>query len=252
MTWQQAMNRSYDLNEGMTKGALDRLIQPLISIDEYESKISDRRAIVVGFYVDDADPANDLSNFVDRGSHPVLDTEVSPSPTPDGYFMVFVEIKRDDEFPTILMEILKDVKNINDVRDWSFTCPLHDGPIELNKDNLKDNLTLDPEQIINPPDAPDDTTDEIPGKIEESIGFWLNSMAESVMFEDGGIVLRKGAHAYHISVINDEDDEVINLSENNGSKILQHVLGPGYVVWDMGSHLMVEHQGTSLKIQMTS
>jgi len=245
------MNHNCDLNEGMTRGALDHLVQPLISVDEYESKISDRRAIVVGFYVDDEHPANDLSNFIDRGSQPVLDTEVSPAPTPDGYFVVFVEIKRDEEFPKILMELLKDVNNISNVRDWSFTCPLHDGPIELTEDSLRKNLTLDDEKVINPPDDIDDTEATDKDDLKEDIGFWLEASADSVVINEGRILICKDHRYYQIDMVDDDGPGIMNLNENNGSKLLQHVLGPGYVVWDMGTHLMVEHRGKNIKIRLT-
>ena len=65
------MNLRSNINEGLTMNALDGLITPMLSIDEYESKISDKRAIVVGFFVQEEDPANDLSNFIDRSSHPI-------------------------------------------------------------------------------------------------------------------------------------------------------------------------------------
>jgi hypothetical protein len=58
------MRRS-KLYEGMWSGDLADLVQPLVSIDEYASKI-DPNAIAVGFYVQDKDAADDLNRFIQK------------------------------------------------------------------------------------------------------------------------------------------------------------------------------------------
>ena len=45
------------LTEGLTRDALEHLVMPMVTIDEFESKIDDRRVVVTGFYVTDQDPA---------------------------------------------------------------------------------------------------------------------------------------------------------------------------------------------------
>src|ERR1700748_2916530 len=86
-----------ELIEGLRENDLEGLVLPVISIDQFESKIDDD-AIVVAFYVEYRDPAIDLNRFIQKSAVDILDTEVSPAPTEDGYFVVFVELMRDDKF----------------------------------------------------------------------------------------------------------------------------------------------------------
>ena len=81
----------FALNEGLRPDDLEDLVLPILSIDEYESKIEDD-GIVVGFYTQYKDPANDLNRFIQKSAIDILDSEVSPAPTEDGYFIVFVEL----------------------------------------------------------------------------------------------------------------------------------------------------------------
>lgn len=109
-----------DLKEGLRTRDLIDLVLPTISIDEYESKI-DPDAIVVGFFVDDKEPADDLASFIESGAGDILDTEVSPAPDDDGNYLVFVEFIRDEKLPEHLEYILKTVENLTGNIKWNFT-----------------------------------------------------------------------------------------------------------------------------------
>jgi hypothetical protein len=125
------------LYEGLSSGDLDDLLIPLLSIDQYESKIDDD-AIVVGFYVKDLEPANDLNRFIQKSAIAILDSEVSPAPTPEGFYIVFVEFTRDLEVKKKLKDILNDIKNLVNIQphDWSFTYYGHKGVFELTDENM--------------------------------------------------------------------------------------------------------------------
>ena len=112
------------INEGLQQHDLDFTIMPLVSIDEYESKIDDRKAIVIGFYVTENDPATDLAAFIEKGIIKVLDTDVSPAPTEDGHYLVFVELDRNDKFPENLLKIIEEISNVTNIEEWEFS-PLH-------------------------------------------------------------------------------------------------------------------------------
>ena len=68
---------THTLLEGMREGDLEDLVLPMVTIDEYASKL-DENAIVLGFYVQDRDAAEDLNRFVQKSPVEMLDTEVSP------------------------------------------------------------------------------------------------------------------------------------------------------------------------------
>jgi hypothetical protein len=110
-----------NINEGLQQHDLDDLILPMISIDEFHSKIDDRTTIVVALYVFDEDPAHDLSNFIERSPENVLDTDVSPAMSREGYYLTFVEMQRDDQFPEKLMKILLEVQRLTNITEWQFT-----------------------------------------------------------------------------------------------------------------------------------
>ena len=47
-----------------------------VSLDEFAPKTGDNKdVIVLGFYVDDIDPAKDLINFIETGAYETLDCE---------------------------------------------------------------------------------------------------------------------------------------------------------------------------------
>lgn len=107
------------LNEGLREGDLADLVLPMISIDEYESRIDKSQAIVVGFYVQDENAANDLNRFIQKSSLPLLGTEVSPAPDQHGYFMVFVEFMNNDRLPENVAAILHEMITLVSIDEWA-------------------------------------------------------------------------------------------------------------------------------------
>ena len=188
------------LTEGLTRHALEYLVMPMVTIDEFESKIDDRRVVVTGFYVTDQDPAIDLSIFIEKSSIRPLDTEVSPAPTDDGYYLVFVEMTRNEEFPTRVVEMCEQVSNLTNTKKWQFhpygepEGEFHD----LTEDNIRRYVNLDQSSV----EVKDEPESEKPGPqaqvsepaakaqgepatvaepTAESIGaFFANSLVENV------------------------------------------------------------------------
>ena len=148
------------LREGLSRNALEYLVMPLVTIDEYESKIDDRRVIVTGFYVTDIDPATDLSVFIEKSSIRPLDTEVSPAPTDDGYYLVFVEMTRNEEYPTRVVEMCQQVSNLTAIKKWQFHP--YDAPedkfYDLTEDLIRKHVNLDPSSIEIVDDPKDEKT----------------------------------------------------------------------------------------------
>lgn len=223
------------LNEGLSRHDLKHLVLPVISIDEYESKIDDRRVIVTGFYVRDYDPASDLSVFVEKSSIRPLDTEVSPAPTDDGWYMVFIEMGRDDDYPRRLLELLDQVGNLTDTTDWSFKS--YGGkPEQLHKvteENIREYTNLDPEKVEIEADEPEEEG------LGEAIGSFLrNAMFESAEMEDGDVIIRDAGSVSRYRVVNFGDGSgsiplfgaSIGESAIGEAIRLQRSIGPGYSV----------------------
>lgn len=106
------------LTEGLKENDLKDLVIPLISIDEYNSKLEDDNAIVVAFYLVDREPAKDLNTFIQKCPVSIIDTDVSISPTDDDYYVVFVELYRDETFPEKIMSILRALENLTGIEKW--------------------------------------------------------------------------------------------------------------------------------------
>jgi hypothetical protein len=245
--------------EGLKAKNLEHLILPLLSIDEYESKIDDRRVIVVGFFVFDKDPAVDLSNFIDKSTSKVLDTEVSPAPTSEGYYVLFVEILRNEEFPKLLTTILSEVSNLCEIKKWQMQSPWHTEPTDISLESLQENLILNPEEI--PEDKKDDNGKKIKkkskkkkrkSKVSEDIDFWLHSQVDNIALHDENITFIKNNQLSTYAVTDDIPISNIDLLETWHTNKLQSLLGPNYSVWSMQNCLVVEHQDTVKVLKLIS
>lgn len=121
--------------EGMWAGDLEDLVQPLVSVDEYESKI-DNTAIAIGFYVNDRDAADDLNRFIQKSSVPILDSDVSPAPDAKGYYIVFAELQMNDRFAKNLMELCGEVGSLSGVDNWQAKVRGTPQAIKLDSDKI--------------------------------------------------------------------------------------------------------------------
>lgn len=237
------------INEGLQQHDLDFTIMPLISIDEYESKIDDRKAIVIGFYVTENDPATDLAAFIEKGIIKVLDTDVSPAPTEDGHYLVFVELDRNDKFPENLLTIIEEISNVTNIEEWEFS-PLHskqDENYPLTLPELRKRVNLDPDDVvITDDDESNETTSTAPATMEQIALFLKNALVEGYMIEGNIITLSQQGIERKYKVIEfdyDEPSVPIMFGNIGDSKLfesnrLQYMLGHNYSVYSSGTHLL--------------
>lgn len=149
---------------GLKAGDLTDLVSEIISIDEYESKLDDD-AIVVALFCKFKEPANDLNKFIQKVGKDVIDTDVSPSVTESGDFVVFIEMYRNEHFITDLTYLMKYISELTDNDEWFFTCYKHDKVYELNEENLENTVRLE-----------DRETSDI-------AEFFSNSMIDNILIE---------------------------------------------------------------------
>ena len=256
------------LTEGLTRHALEYLVMPMVTIDEFESKIDDRRVIVTGFYVTDQDPAVDLSIFIEKSSIRPLDTEVSPAPTDDGYYLVFVEMTRNEEFPTRLVQMCDQVSNLTDTKKWQFhPYGAPEGEFyDLTEENIRKHVNLDQSSV----EVKDEPESEKPGpqaqvrepaaKAEgepatvaeptaESIGaFFANSLVENVEVRGEWLRITDAGQqrVYKITGYKQGDHAQMPVfGLNIGSPVLresialQKMLGTGYWVDCVDDHVTI-------------
>lgn len=211
------------LNEGLRSGDLEHLVLPLLSIDEYKSKLgNDDQVIVVGFFVEDDDPAHDLSRFIEMGANNILDSEPSPAPNEDGYYIVFIECTRDSNFPTTLLDILAEIKHLVCIDEWKFKPYGHTKSVTVTAENIQKHVSLGNDK-----------------KIKEGIGdFLTDTFLNSVRFDHGRLIIdhRCGSEAYRIVNFGNENIigafETINLDDVSRRKCasLKEQLGNGWNV----------------------
>ena len=127
-----------NINEGMRPGDLEHLVHPYISVNDFEPKSgSPDNIVVVTFYTMDNEPAEDLASFIERGSHKILDTEVSPAPDDEGRYLVFVEMTKDNTMFDVTKKILNDISKLVNIEDWEFKFYGTDRTIKISAAELK-------------------------------------------------------------------------------------------------------------------
>jgi hypothetical protein len=240
------------ITEGLKANSLDYLVLPMLTIDEYDSKIDNNRVVVIGFFVIDKDPADDLAGFVDKSSISVLDVEVSPAPTPEGYYVVFVEMLRNTDLPRELSKVLNEVKNLCNIDQWQMQFAGQSEPIDLTDESIAENIVLDPAEL-----AEKEKLKKIKkkkkrkAKIAEDFDFWYYCDADKVDINEDQITFTKNQYQYSYELDNDIPIGAINLIESSAVNALQKILGNQYNVWSMHDKLVVERceQVKVLKLQ---
>lgn len=172
-----------NLFEGLQEHDLDDLVLPLLSIDEFESKIDDD-ALVVAFYVQDQEPASDLNHFIQKGSVRFLDTDVSPAPDENGYFLVFVEFVRQPRAASDIISLVESMTNLTNVEEWSFKPYHHNKVLPLTEENIKKTIDLK-----NP---------DFDGNLKE---FLIPSELDDMLIEGDTLLLKRNGRALKLQVV---------------------------------------------------
>jgi len=127
--------------EGMWQGDLNDLMLPLVSVDEYASKVDDE-AVVIGYYVHDIDAANDLNRFLQKSASNILDAEVSPAPDQKGYYIVFVELLRNAKAAQTIFDITNEITSLTNIGTWKMSVFGTDGEEPVTIEALEKALKI--------------------------------------------------------------------------------------------------------------
>lgn len=223
-------------------GDLNDLVLPLIDIDSFNSKIDNQRAIVVAFQVTDQDPAHDLMKFIEGSNLSLLDTEVSPAPSPEGYYIVFVEIPRNAKFVEVLTELLEQVDNICENK-WQVKVYPNEDIQDFDPKTLESLVITDPNEI--PPDADEPELLEPkqpPPPMKED--FWQHADLNHVIISEGYCSLYGHGHALTWKIQHPARKlGKMLLDESLDSRRLKTLLGPEYIVYNYQNGLVVQHAG---------
>lgn len=231
------------LFEGLKEGDLEDLVLPLLSIDEYESKLDDD-SIVIAFYVRDKDPAQDLNRFIQKGAVDILDTDVSPAPTADGNFMVFVEMLRDSEFPQKCLDILDSLGGLTGVEEWAVEIYDVEGQQPAELEVLQTMVRLVSSETHEEPEAVDEALTE----------FFKNSDLQGLTVEGRQVTLEGLVSDYKLELIDlGVFDQLIErnavltqglrldeAAQHNVSR-LQALLGDLWTVEHLNNHVLLSN-----------
>lgn len=221
---------------GLKAGDLEDLVVPCVSIDEYESKIDDD-AVVVAIYVRFDDPARDLNKFIQKTAYDIIDTDISPSVTEEGDFVVFIEMYRNYDLPDILDQILYNIGKLANIDKWDFTCYGEEGEFELNEDNIIRYVRLT-----------DEETDDV-------IEFFINSSIDDLILEDSSIILEKGNNRISLDMVSITYVDTIlegfseDFETNTRCRFLESILGGGYIVQKNGQYYTMFNGKMCLKVR---
>jgi hypothetical protein len=126
------------LNEGLRPLDLKEMVYPTFEVDTYRSKMGeDRDVCVVSFQVKDRAPAKDLMEFIEKGYHFVLDSDISSGENENGEYSVFVELSRNTRLADHIKEITYGVRKLTGIDDFKFSYHKEQAVHEATEENLK-------------------------------------------------------------------------------------------------------------------
>ena len=128
---------------------LQNTVLKKISVDEFEPKTgTSEDVLVLGFQLSENLPSKDLYKFLNNSIIEMRDIEVSPNPNPDGYYMVFCELDRQENVLDNIKGIVKEVERLSGKLNWEVSTTLVDENLELHSEELSKYIQSDPEQYM--------------------------------------------------------------------------------------------------------
>ena len=90
---------------GLVAGDLKHLVDSILEVDSYKSKMGEDTDIVtIAFSTFNDESAKDLENFIEKGYPFVLDADATSGEQSDGTYKVFVEIERTKDVANQILE----------------------------------------------------------------------------------------------------------------------------------------------------
>jgi hypothetical protein len=230
---------------GLLKNDLAHLIDSIIEIDSYKSKMGEDSDIVtLAFSVHGNEPAKDLENFIEKGYPFVLDADVTSGEQTDGTYKVFVEVERSKDIPTQILEIADGVKKLANLESMKFRYYKNFRSKDLDEENLTATIPVDQasyEVAINET------------QYENYKNFFTKSYAESIdMIGETLIIKNTYAQPMRFNVTDFGRDpmiqETINMKDMGEVIFLSKVLGD-YNITKFGDTIVLTNEGYRLHLK---
>lgn len=230
---------------GLQSGDLNFLVDKIIEIDSYKSKMGeDSNIVTLAFSSFNNESAKDLENFIEKGYPFVLDADVSSGEQTDGTYKVFVELERNKDIPMQILEIADGVKKLANLEDVRFRYYKNFKSFPLDEENLNNIIPVDSESY-------NITIQET--SLENYKNFFTNSYAENVELKDNVLEIKNTfQQPVKFEVIdfgkNLEIKETINMNDMAEVIWATKYLGD-YNITKYGENLVLENQGYTLQLK---
>ena len=230
---------------GLLKNDLAHLIDSIIEIDSYKSKMGEDSDIVtLAFSVHGNEPAKDLENFIEKGYPFVLDADVTSGEQTDGTYKVFVEVERSKDIPTQILEIADGVKKLANLESMKFRYYKNFKSKDLDEENLSATIPADKQSYEI---AINET------QYENYKNFFTKSYAESIdMLGETLIIKNTYAQPMRFNVTDFGRDpmieETINMKDMGEVIFLSKVLGD-YNITKFGDTIVLTNEGYRLHLK---
>ena len=230
---------------GLLQNDLAHLIDSIVEIDSYKSKMGEDSDIVtLAFSVHGNEPAKDLENFIEKGYPFVLDADVTSGEQTDGTYKVFVEIQRNKDVTPQILEIADGVKKLSNLDSMKFRYYKNFRSKDLDEENLSATLPVDKQSYEI---AINET------QYENYKNFFTKSYAESIDMI-GETLIVKNTYAqpmrFEVADFGKETvlDETINMADMGEVIFLSKVLGD-YNITKFGETIVLQNEGYNLHLK---
>lgn len=133
------------ITEGLDFHSMEGQVIPTISVDEYAAKMGENSDIVtLSFTVKSEAAGNDLVDWFERGYDWVLDAQVSEGELESNRWLVFVEINRRSTVPERIIELLKDLKTLTNLKVTEWTVQVDDEDYDPDEKILQQVIICNP------------------------------------------------------------------------------------------------------------
>jgi hypothetical protein len=239
------------LNEGLRPLDLKEMVYPTFEVDTYRSKMGeDRDVCVISFQVKDRAPAKDLMEFIEKGYHFVLDSDISSGENENGEYSVFVELSRNPRLAEHIKEITYGVRKLTGIDDFKFSYHKEQAVHEATEANLKAHI---------PPTAGayDGMMTKI--KVEGIKRFFGKTLMDDLTLDGDVITIHKPfdkkvqlrmVKEANTDTILEGSTDTISMDEDSMSEIfwLTKVLG-NYNINKVGENFMFDNNGQAMLLQ---
>lgn len=210
--------RQHDLKNTMLKK---------ISLDEFTPKTGETKDVmVVGFHIHEQQAGKDLYKFLNHSIHEIRDVEVSPNPNPENFYMVFVEMDRNENAITNLKSLVKEIENISDNLDWNISTLLSEDLIDLESEELNNFVQLDPEAYLSPDDWRAQKATEAKQQEEEKLEAEAQDNSNNILeFLKGSSLLEAGINDNQLHMRGSKDVATLEIVNFGPAKDVMSELG---------------------------